>query len=196
MWQSESHVAVFVYHNQAGRGLLHPPASQSQSQDILEGVGDSQQQRLQSGSVLLANQAVEHRVEATICMSQTHSQREGISLGVVEGFTEGNQVKFDQNPPQGESLVWQPADEERENHDGDGAGDRAGDFGAAALASLLILCPLHDGAAHAAAHHALAEDELQKEEVAHRDDNQGHDKSQEHFLHLIESKQDLRVPVV
>lgn len=133
--KSKSHTGILVHHNQTGRCLLHPPASQGQSEDVLNGVRHSQQKCFQSGPVLLADEAVEHRVQAAICMCQTHSQGESVGLSVVEGFTEGGKVKFDQHPPQGDGLVGQPADKKREDHDGDGAGD----FGAAALASPLVL---------------------------------------------------------
>lgn len=126
---------VFVYHHQAGWCFLHSPPSQSLRENVSDGVRHSEQKLLQSSSVLLADQAVEHRVEAAVRLSQTHSQGEGIGLGVVESFTEGHQVKFNKHPPQGESLVGQPADEKGQNYNG----DRAGDFGAAAVAALLTV---------------------------------------------------------
>lgn len=133
--KSKLHSDVFVHHNQAGRRLLNPPASQGQSEDVLDGVRHPQQKRLQSRPVLLADEAVEHRVQAAVCVSQTHSQGESVGLSIVEGFTKGGKVKFDQHPPQCDGLVGQPADKKGEDHDGDGAGD----FGAAALASPLVL---------------------------------------------------------
>ena len=181
-----------MYHNQAGWCLLHPPPPQSRCEEISEGVRHSQQERLQSGSVLLSDQAVENWVEAAVSVSQAHSQGEGVGLGVVEGFIEGNQVKFDEHPPQGEGLVGQPAEEEGQDYDG----DRASEFGVAAVASSLWLWRLRDTVADHAAHDAAAQDEPQQEEVAHGDDDQGDYESQEDFLCLIEPKQDLRIPVV
>lgn len=123
-----------MHHNQAGWSFLYSLPSHSQTEDILNGVRHSQQKCLQSGSVLFADQAIKHWVKTAICMSQTYSQGESIGLGIVEGFTKWHQVKFDQHPPQSESLVWQPADEEGENYNGDGAGD----FRTAAAASPLV----------------------------------------------------------
>ncbi|KAG7214646.1 hypothetical protein INR49_010538 [Caranx melampygus] len=97
-----------------------------QSEEVLDRVRHSEQKLLQSSSVLSADQAVEHRVEAAVCMSQAHSQGEGVGLCVVEGFTEGHH---------GKSLVGQPADEKGQNYDGDGAGE----LGPTAVASPLAL---------------------------------------------------------
>lgn len=130
-----SHAHVFVYHDHTGGSLLHSPPSQRQAQDILERLRNSEHERLQAGSVLFSDQAVEHRVEAAVGVSETHSQGESVGLGVVEGLAEGHQVKLDQRPPQSESLVRQPADEEGQDDDGDGAGD----LGAAALTPSLVL---------------------------------------------------------
>ncbi|KAA8587249.1 hypothetical protein FQN60_016695 [Etheostoma spectabile] len=121
------------------------------SEDILDGVRHSEEELLQSSSVLFSDQAVEHRVETAVS----------------------------------------PADEEGQDHDG----DRTGDFGAAAEASSLRLGPLRDTRVDHAAYDAPSQDELQEQEVAHGDDNQGNYKSQEDFLCLIESEQDLRIPV-
>ncbi|TNN78122.1 hypothetical protein EYF80_011627 [Liparis tanakae] len=167
--------------NQAGGGLLHPPPSQSQSENISDGARHSQQELLQSSPVLFPDEAVEHRVQAAVGVSQAHSQGEGVRLGVVERFAKGHQVKLDEHPPQGESLIGQPTDEEGQNDDGQGAGD----FGAAAVASSLILGPLRGALVDLAAHGAPAQDESQEEEVAHGDDNQGNYKSQEDFLCLV-----------
>lgn len=124
-------------------------------------------------------------------MSQAHSQGERIGLGVVEGFAEGHQVKFDQHPPQGEGLVGQPADEKGENYDSDGAGH----FGSAAVAASLTLRFLGGTPGCHAAHNAPAQDKPQQEEVAHRDDNKGNHKTQKDLLCLIESQQNLGVPM-
>lgn len=100
----------------------------------MERLRNSEHQRLQANSVLFADQAVEHWVETAVGVSETHSQGEGVGLGIIEGLAEGHQVKLDQHPPQGESLVGQPADEKGKHDDGDGARD----FGVAALAPPLI----------------------------------------------------------
>lgn len=135
-----------MYHDHARWSLLHSSSPQSQRENVPDGMRGSQQSVLQPGSVLSSDQAVEHWVETAVGMGETHSQGEGVRLSVVEGLAEGHQVKLDENPPQGESLVWQPANEKGQNYDGDGAGD----FGAAALASFLILRPLCPLTYHAA----------------------------------------------
>lgn len=45
------------------------------------------------------------------------------------------------------------------------------------------------------AHDTPAQDEPQQEEVAHRNDDERNQKPQQDFLHLIKSKQHLRVPL-
>lgn len=155
-----------VYRDHTGGSLLHSPPSQRQTQGVLERLRNSENKLLQANSVLFADQAVEHRVETAVGVSETHSQGEGVGLGVVEGLAEGHQVKLDQHPPQGESLVRQPADEKGKHDDGDGARD----FWAAALASLLVFWTV--GGAGRVAHDTPAQDEPQQEEVAHRNDDE------------------------
>lgn len=140
----------------------------------MDGPGHSQKQVLQPRSVLSTDQAVEHRVEAAVGVSETHSQGKGVGLSVVEGLAEGHQVELDQHPPQSEGLVGEPADEEGQDDDG----DRAGDFGAGAVASSLVLWPVGAHAAYRAANDPPAQDEPQQEEVAHSDDDQGDYKAQ------------------
>lgn len=170
-----SHVDIFVSPDHSGRSLLHSPPSQRQTRDISDGPRHPEHKSLQAHSVLFA---------------ETHSQGEGVGLGVVEGLAEGHQVELDQHPPQGEGLVGQPADEKGEHDDGDGAGN----FGAPAPASPLALRSV--GGVGRAAHDAPAQDEPQQEEVAHGNDDQRDQESQQDFLHLIKSEQHLRVPLV
>lgn len=129
-----SHINVFVYHDHTGGSLLHSPPSQRQAQGVLDRLRNPEHKRLQANSVLFADEAVEHRVEAAVGVSEAHSQGESVGLGVVEGLAEGHQVKLDQHPPQCERLVRQPADKKGKHDDGDGACD----FGAAAVASPLV----------------------------------------------------------
>lgn len=163
-----------MHHNRAGRCLLHSPSSQSQRKNVPGVTRNSQKELLQSGPVLSSDQAVEHWVETAVGMGETHSQRKGISLGVVEGLAEGHKVKLDEHPPQGESLVRQPADEEGQDYDGDGTSN----FGAFAVASSLLLRLVRAAAVgNRAAHNAPAQNEPQQEEVAYGNDDQGNYKS-------------------
>ena len=98
-----------------------------------EGWSGVEEKLLEGGPELRADQAVEHRVEAAVGVSQAHSQGECISLHIVESLAEGHKVKLYEHPPQSQRLVGQPAQKEGENHDDDGFGD----FGAPVLPTLL-----------------------------------------------------------
>lgn len=161
-----SHINVFVSHDHTGRSLLHSSPSQRQTHCVPKRLRNSEHKRLQANSVLFTDQAVEHRVETAVGVSETHTQGESVGLGVVEGLAEGHQVKLDQHPPQGESLVRQPADEKRKHDDGDGARH----FGAAALAPPLVFGTV--SGTGRVANNASAQDEPQQEEVAHRNDDE------------------------
>ncbi len=100
-----------------------------------------QQEFFESGPEFTADQAIEHWVEATVCVGQTHSQRESVCLGIVECLAEGHQVELNKDAPQSQGLIGQPTQEERQDNDH----NRFGDLRATLVPPLLTF-----GASHAA----------------------------------------------
>ena len=63
-------------------------------------------------AVFFSNQAVDDRVEAAAGESQAVSQREKVCLSRVEGEADIKDVELDQDTPQREEIVREPADAE------------------------------------------------------------------------------------
>ena len=99
-------------------------------------------------------------------MRQTDGQWEHVRVRYVVGFVPVGNVEFDQHTPQGDRVVWHPAQEEWQHDDGDG-------FGQAGFA-LAVAC-----------FHASFPDKAQQHQVADGHDWHRDDESYEDFLDVI-----------
>lgn len=72
----------------------------------------------ESRAVFFPHQAVDDGVEAAAGKGQAVGHGEEICLSPKEGEGELNYVKLDQGAPEGEDVVGEPADAEREHHHG------------------------------------------------------------------------------
>lgn len=115
---------------------------------------------------LLPHEAVNNGVEAAVGVSQTHGQREHICVHYVVRLVPVCRVQFDQNTPQGDGMIGHPAQEERQDDDGDGFSNLGSPFGVACF-------------------HTPVADETQEHDVADGHDGHGQNKPHKYFLYVV-----------
>lgn len=117
-------------------------------------------------SELLPHKAVNNRIQAAVGVRKAHGQREHICVHYVICFVPVCGVKFDQHAPQGDGMVWHPAEEEGQHDDGDRFCNLGSSFG--------VTC-----------FHTPIADETQQHDVADGHDGHWQNETYKYFLYVI-----------
>lgn len=118
---------------------------------------------------LWPHQTVQYRVQTAVGVRQAHSDREHVGVHHVICFIPVDGVKFDQDAPEGDGVIWHPAAEERQNNNSDRFGDSRSPLRIAAV-------------------HAPLSDEAQQHQVVDADYEHGDDEGDEYLLDVIEGE--------
>lgn len=99
-------------------------------------------------------------------MRQADGQREHIGVHYVIRPVPVCSVELDQHTPEGDGMVWHPAQKERQHHNGDRSGDLGSPFGVAGF-------------------HTPVAYETQEHDVADGHDGHGQNKTYNNFLDVV-----------
>lgn len=78
--------------------------------------GDSPEQIPEHLPELSPHQTVEHRVQTAVCVRQADCDWEHVGVHHVVRLIPVYYIKFDQDAPKGDGVIWHPAEKERQNH--------------------------------------------------------------------------------